>query len=500
MESRLRTTQRPPRSCTRCARSKIKCDKALPCLQCRSRGLASGCRAETVRSHGRVVTGDVADSIQPSYEDLVKENEKLRLEISRLSNQQPRAGTSRIRLIGKNEELLYQRLRQSPRRERLWNISQVQFPSEQSVDSLLRHGANWTSWLHGAVDQEQFESEVRESYTASSKRRFELFSDPEELAWLGMFFAYATASLLLMTDAEAERCILPHANVVATQQNWYDSALFFLHESQFLRNLHIRNVQTIVILGTCFINFGDFNLYYHLWGCALRMGQALGLQNPNQRPDMSNIGVRLWWSLVMNDWLQIPLQADHSGIDRIAAGVSFPDCNNPSPSVDSPGQYLLILSKLATTLRRLHESIFSIQDDFTLLAAATTTVDHEIALIVSQLPAYLQPESNPADANEAHKWQRENLCIVLLYYRLVINRPSCNEQNNPSASYTNAKAVCLSAAHGIVSSIREFDTGDPITHRRLIWRAYLSTAERKPVRADQKAGHSSSPSTAQQPP
>lgn len=268
-------------------------------------------------------------------------------------------------------------------------------------------------------------------------------------------------------------------------QNWYDSALFFLNESQFLRVLDIHNIQTIVILGTCFINFGDFNLYYHLWGCALRMAQALELDHTRDGmagqadTKRNQLDRRLWWSLVTNDWLQMPLQASHSGVDFLSAGLDFPDCwkiTEPrSTSAIEPLEYLTVLAKLGTTLMRFRAKTSLIHNDDQALAALIASTDDELATIVSQLPEHLKPGNGVADdlGGNVHpwlSWQRENLCIVLLYYRLVINRALCRDEEESDRSLSEgATAVCLEVAHSIVDSLKEFDCGDPILHRRLIW-------------------------------
>lgn len=274
--------------------------------------------------------------------------------------------------------------------------------------------------------------------------------------------------------------------------NWYDSALYFLGESQFLRVLNVHNIQTIVMLATCFVNFGDFNLYYHLWGCALRMGQALELYvdpvNPAPSPgdldQTTRTGRWLWWSLVINDWLQIPLQAGHSGVDRITAGPTFPGCIESEyreTEAVEPLHFHLVLAQLATTLRRFHERLACLGDDFSALAFVTTSADNELATIVSHLPKHLQPDEQVTnetrrrdEANPWLPWQKENLCILLLYYRLVISRPLWNARNGDALSYESAKAVCLGVSHGILASIKEFDSGDPILHRRLIWYPILT--------------------------
>lgn len=133
--------------------------------------------------------------MDPSYTELTEENQRLRVALSLLSDSSClTADSKQVRLVGSHEERLYKLLRSGPRRERIYGISQVLFPSQACSTALLLHGARWTSWLHGAVDQDIFENEVISFYSASDTGRFEQLTDPSRQAWLGMFFAYITVS------------------------------------------------------------------------------------------------------------------------------------------------------------------------------------------------------------------------------------------------------------------------------------------------------------------
>lgn len=169
----------------------------------------------------------------------------------------------------------------------------------------------------------------------------------------------------------------------------------------------------------------------------------------------------------------------------MTAGLEFPDCMakgfDAQPSL-RPLHYLSVLAQLSSTLRQFHENISLMGDDFRSLAAATSSADQEISAIVSRLPIHLQPddqitpESRSRDAaNPWLSWQKESLCILLLYYRLVIKRPLFVGRNQGSESFRKAETVCLDASHSILSSLEEFDGGDPIRHRRLIWYPSMSS-------------------------
>lgn len=72
-----------------------------------------------------------------------------------------------------------------------------------------------------------------------------------------------------------------------------------------MRRYDIRAVQTIVILGMCFLNFGDVDLYKTLRSCAIRIAQNLGIdrrQIPEGTPMDPENCHRMWWTLVIVEW------------------------------------------------------------------------------------------------------------------------------------------------------------------------------------------------------
>ena len=141
------------------------------------------------------ISGSEALVPEPSYAELVDENKKLRGQILRDSHHllQPPI-VKPVHINGRNEELLYQRLRRECGSDRIWNISQVFFPSQETANACLSHAATWTSWLHSAVDPEDFQHKVDDLYLASSAIQFRSLADPAQNAWLGVFFSYITVS------------------------------------------------------------------------------------------------------------------------------------------------------------------------------------------------------------------------------------------------------------------------------------------------------------------
>lgn len=90
-------------------------------------------------------------------------------------------------------------------------------------------------------------------------------------------------------------------------RHWYEAALYFLDVGDFMSQCDIRVVQSIAILGICFSNFGDHNLYHTMWACAIQVARQLGMNaTENKTPSLGlsrRASHRLWWTLVICDWL-----------------------------------------------------------------------------------------------------------------------------------------------------------------------------------------------------
>lgn len=76
--------------------------------------------------------------VEPSYAELMRENQRLRAALTEQSDSSRLTPSPRqIRLVGDHEERLYQVLRGEPRRERISSILQVVFPSKSAAQPCL---------------------------------------------------------------------------------------------------------------------------------------------------------------------------------------------------------------------------------------------------------------------------------------------------------------------------------------------------------------------------
>ncbi|RTE73710.1 hypothetical protein BHE90_011849 [Fusarium euwallaceae] len=404
------------------------------------------------------------------------------------------------------EAALYRKLKQHRRKVTVEGVEDVVLPSEETSSRIIRFGDRWTSWLYFALDHPSFYEDHR---LFQDRRRQLEFDQSADAAWLGIYFAYLTvrvfpspttpightrhlatktsaaeqATLLFMTTDEAECAGISEDAIPGLVANWFDSSIFFLFKSEFLRIPDLRNVQAIVLLGGSFIHLAEFTLFRSLWPCAFRISRSLGI-NTNQgheseSPQQSQERRLLFWSLVISDWLSFPLDTTCITDGEVAIELPtdsdehFDESHLGGPSRSHHVQHQIAMCKISIAVRRFQNSLLQDRDLWQIITAS----DNELAEIISELPRYFQAGYNVSDEVSVvdkglAAWQRRNITVVLLYYRMVINK--VGQQYESVLSRTNlaqsSAAVCLNAAHGIVDVVIGLGSA---SSRQLIWSLLL---------------------------
>lgn len=135
---------------------------------------------------------------QPSYAQLLHENQRLRADLDAATNSSRSGGQSspadalrphlRMNMLDQHEQRLYTALKLHHREPTVTGIHQVLFPSSECAAILFDHGARWM-WLHMAVDHQQFQMEATVYH---AKCRIASPHQAAEASWLGLYFAYLT--------------------------------------------------------------------------------------------------------------------------------------------------------------------------------------------------------------------------------------------------------------------------------------------------------------------
>lgn len=254
----------------------------------------------------------------PSYDDLLRENQDLKLSLGQIKLSAPYTSSASSAIDSPSwEKYVYSELKSSTAGiEVSW--SNIILPSRQLSLRLLHHDKLWNSWVHYGLQYPQFEQEHEDFWSGLEAGGLIQDCDP---SWLALYFAVLTTALLSIADEELANISLPQGmwlvgvgqavplTKIQDQDDltgiWYATSLFCLNRADFLRRFDVRTVQTIVILGMCFLNFGDVDLSRTLWGAAIRIAQSLGLDKrtiPEKVRLDPELCHRMWWTLIIVEW------------------------------------------------------------------------------------------------------------------------------------------------------------------------------------------------------
>ncbi|KAK7537346.1 uncharacterized protein J3D65DRAFT_377480 [Phyllosticta citribraziliensis] len=493
----IRSSQRTPLSCTACYSRKVKCSKEIPCRECTSRGIALECRRETVR-----VRGQLRSAGQPnrdlSYEALLQENARLATLLSRDGPSNfvdPPASATLVDMTEQYEKRLLGAVSRSQESRSVFQESHVLVPSRECSNTLLEHANVWTSWLHFAFFIPDFRHEHDQFWSRLSVH-FSLSA--EDPLWLAIYFGVLSSALLFMDDAEFVLCDPPLLNQEALLRNWYDSALFFLDKGDFMQKTNVRVVQAVTILGIVATNIGDTCRHSNLWACAVRMAQQLNLGSDHENLAQSAIDRearrRLWWTLVICEWLQVPCRTpciNDTDFDcALPADLDDDQLQAAHPASrrgPRPIQYHIAMSRIAIVLYQLRSKMRLRHWRAAEIAQFVFAADDQLGTIIGELPAHLQNDEleTPATRERDRQfpwipWQRKSLAMILLYYRIAINRVLQSHWLEGSTNYARARSICLSSAvaitHSASTNTENFSKLRPWGHAMLVFSATVTLA------------------------
>ncbi|KAE9972500.1 hypothetical protein EG327_009483 [Venturia inaequalis] len=316
---------------------------------------------------------------------------------------------------------------------------------------------------------ERFEEDLFD--VGNEPGRVSTVTDDKAIIWPSAHFMCATLIFmdedeLIASGASADLSLL---------HNWYDSALYFLHQGDYLRNHDMRTVQAVAILGIVFTNMGDSKLQSLIWSSAIRIAQSLRMDDDRANLHESAIATqvrrRLWWTLVICEWLPVPYRAPcitaadfnvdiptivgDDELDAVAVELN----NSPRPV-----EYHLQMIKISRLIHSFRSSLRQTDGQTRQISKLVLRTDEALADLIESLPSHLQMHQVPtheALADEKHSpwiaWQRLNLSLSLLYYRIVINRVLQDQWFQDPETFARTRAICLSSAQGIISLSAQFD-------------------------------------------
>ncbi|KAL1306882.1 hypothetical protein AAFC00_005529 [Neodothiora populina] len=485
--SKIRCSQRVPRSCIRCSKKRIKCDKNIPCQTCIARGLETSCTRETVRVKGKIISGVTGKPDSLSYSDLLEENRRLKLALQ-TNTQAPTELVDPSWVLGGSptiteafENYVHPADLNAKRPSAVSSPNDVFIPTRGCSKYLVEHGIVWTSWIHFAVHVPTFRRE-HEMYWSNTQSA--LHTDP---SWLAIYYGFLAVTLLFLDEQEAVMAGLPHDHVATVLENWYEASICYLNRADFMRQHNMRTVQTIAILLGLYKGMGDFGLHSTHLASGLRIAQNLHLDSDSHHMSASildnEVRRRVWWTLVICEWLQRPLglplvrQTDFDVALPLDIDDEELEGQSPLPCDHSPRrprpravQYHLAMIAISKLWHGFRTSLTTARHSPDELEALVLHSDEALANIIADLPIHLQEDSPSHSPDHPStrpwlSWQRNNLSMTILYYRMAINRVLQDQWVQKPNSHARTQAICVGSAQAIVSLVDDRYTAASARHR-----------------------------------
>lgn len=369
----------------------------------------------------------------------------------------------------KAERLLFEQIGRSSRPRTVLTEQDIVMPSREFSGTVVRHAFQWTFWVHYALFTPEFDKGHDEFWERFSTNRSLAGID---MFWLATYFSVLASNLLSMDEDETAP-LRPHdVSFIDLLRNWYEAALLFLEKADFTQNPNINAIRAIAILGIVFNNVGDTNRYVALWPVAIQQAQQLEMGTDaahlHETYVQQQMRRRLWWTLVLCDWLPIPYRIpsindidfdcqlpDEVDDEELASGSPLSRLSRSKPR---PISYHLTMIKISKIYYQIRYKLRLRRWSPAEVAEFVFAADEQLAHLISELPPHLQFEEVSTDATKERDrrypfilWQKENLSKILLYYRMAISRLSNEHGRDGSVMVARARAICLSSAKGLVN-------------------------------------------------
>ena len=233
----------------------------------------------------------------------------------------------------------------------------------------------------------------------------------------------------------------------------------------------MRSLQAIAILLALVKQMGDFDLETSFLSLEIRMAQRLGMDKEppavSEDPVQQELSRRVWWTLVICEWLQRPARQTCIREDDFQVNLpTLTDDDDLDSQVSSslndarphPIQYHNAMIRLAYEYHRFASRLPSVSGDASALEDFVLQSDESLAKIIDELPPHLTMFGHTDDQHaEQHlcwvRWQRESFILALLFFRLTINYVLQHQWLDCEMSTSRAGAVCLSSAKALIALV-----------------------------------------------
>ncbi|TPR03682.1 Phosphomannose isomerase type I family protein [Aspergillus niger] len=275
---------------------------------------------------------------------------------------------------------------------------------------------------------------------------------------------------------------------------WCEAALKELGYANYLSKPSISTVQTLVILNIVHKNLGESCREYTLHGLAVNIARLIGIDRLGGRSDRpsncllkdtglirknENVYRRLWWTLVICDWMTVWSRPISMHPDSFTTVLETEDGEEVPPiiagedkHIPSPFEYHKAMAQLAATMQNHARSI----NEWTTVAVRASF--EELDSVAATFPPHLSypgTDESVLEVEQGLEWihvQRSlifncldcwhiNLCVALIPQ--LLGNPATGEDGVQQSGISCAKAILSRRYH------------DPCPHFHKFWATTCST-------------------------
>ncbi|TLD35489.1 hypothetical protein E2P81_ATG01792 [Venturia nashicola] len=430
-----RLTQRQPLVCRACTKSKVRCDKTIPCSRCRKRQIP--CEREEVELSSKKqkiahvdegseapATGDVKSSTlvgtseykvdQPRSDGYTTTSDRSEIPAAPIDATSPMQSISpkpRSRAAFENLATIVEGLAwgrhqcvQYPHR----NCSRVGTPSHRTSSGalsvnllaelpdisiarqLVDFHVRFLSWAHNVLHAPTFLRQCEAFWTSAAV---------EDGQWLALYCSVLSTSAWSILNSRNCEYDFDVVKFAPSTCRMFDLMMDVLNGEQFMSRHTVFSIQAICISGLVGNIFGKSDLLNTLVNAAIRIAQCLGLHKiPDEEAGEiwddtldREVGRRIWWKLVEMDYHSTP----YTGSCSISVGhftTRLPlNCNDGDlighdESYLTTSTYSIIMSKMSLCIPKLLDGI-SKSDDVTARYEHVINIDRQMRKVVTKIPS-----------------------------------------------------------------------------------------------------------------
>ena len=452
-----RRTQRRPLACRACTRSKVRCDKTVPCLRCQKRGII--CEREDVQlstkhtrtqdSRSQVLSSktaseaDVGRELDAScnsnlYDSNSQSTTPVNNCITSASPSAPHQANALVHVIppswdqnGKQAE--FEDLataveglawgRHQCHRYPHHDCLQVELASSRSGQSnqiyplpfahppvnlarpLISFHMQMLAWTHNVLHVPTFQAQCE---------RFWQSGIVDDVQWLALYYAVLSSSAWTLQNSQISGWTFALPADKDYAKELFNLMMDVLNDSRFMSCHSIFALQATCVSGLVANVLGESDLLTVLVNTSVRIAQCLGLHRiasceSSESPDVrvaKEVGRRVWWKLVEMDHHSMPYTGSccinlRQFTTQRPLNCEDDDLSSRPESVLTTSSYSLIMVNMALLIPALLDGLWSLEDS-TSRYEHVISMDRQMRSLVANIPSAIL-RSNDAIEYEP-KW------------------------------------------------------------------------------------------------